>query len=249
MLHLIYQAALALHIMGGASALLLFWGPMLSRKGGKVHRRSGRWYYWAMMLVAVSALVLCGTNLIDPLASKGRSFTDPQAQAEFVGRARLFSLFLAQLAVMLYSNLQFGTRVLKVRAERWQLRTPLHLWHVAALFLISLYSGVQGLLQGEILLQGFGLLGLFTAISSLRYVYATAVPARAWQAAHVRNIVASGIAAYTAFFVVGAASWLTDSGWRLVPWVAPGVLGSVVISYYSRQVLRGYLENTRRPAT
>jgi hypothetical protein len=239
MIQLSYQLALVLHIGGGACALLLFWAPMLSRKGGKQHRNSGRWYTTAMTAVAASALILCATLLIDPVASKALSFTDPAARAAFVWEASLSATFLGQLAVMLYCNLHFGRWVLKVRAGREQLRTPRHLLPLAALLLISVYSGVMGVLHGRVLLPGFAAVGLFTVISNWRYVHAQEVPARAWQAAHIRNIIPSGIAAYTAFFVVGAASWIGDSSWRLLPWIAPGVIGSVFITYYSRQVLRG----------
>lgn len=239
MLHLTYQAALVLHILAGTCGLFLFWTPMLSRKGSPIHRKSGRWYYWAMMLVALSAVVLSGTNYVNPLAGEARTFSDLQSRTYFIEQSRLSALFLAQLAVMLYTNLHFATWVLKVRSQREQLRSIRHIWPLAALFLISLYSGARGIQQGQVLLQGFAGLGLFTVISNARFVYAEALPARTWLATHVRNIIPSGIAAYTAFFVVGASSWLGDSSWRLIPWIAPGVLGSVVIAYYSRQVLQG----------
>lgn len=238
MLHQVHQAALALHILGGAVALFLFWVPMLSRKGGVLHRRSGRWYYWAMMVVAFSALVLSSVIMFDPVATKERIFSEPEAEAEFVTGARLFALFLAQLAVMLYSNLHFGTWVLKVRANRQQLRRLRHLWQLPVLLVLALSSGILGLQQGAVLLIIFAPLGIFTVVTSLHYVYTAVIPARGWQAAHVRNIIPSGIAAYTAFFVVGASSWFGDSSWRLIPWVAPTVLGSLAIVYYSRQVLR-----------
>lgn len=238
MLHLTYQGALVLHILGGACGLILFWTPMLSRKGGSIHRSSGQWYYWAMMLVAASAVVLSGANYINPMVGEARSFADLQARTHFIEQSRLSALFLAQLAVMLFTNLHFATRVLKVRTQRQQLRSIGHLWPLAALFLVSLYSGALGIQHGKILLQGFAGLGVFTVISNWRYIYAEAVPARSWLAMHVRNIIPSGIAAYTAFFVVGASSWLGDSNWRLLPWIAPAVLGSAVIFYYSRQVLQ-----------
>jgi len=238
MLQLTYQSSLIAHIAGGSCGLLLFWLPMLTRKGSTLHRRSGHWYSVAMLLVAASALALSASILIDPLAVKARSFTDPQAQAQYIKQTQLSALFLAQLAIMLYVNLHLGRWVLRVRAQRAQLRSMRHLLPVAVLLLMSLYTGALGIAYGKVLLQGFAALGLFTAISNWRYIYAAEVPARAWLAAHVRNIIPSGIAAYTAFFVVGASAWIGDSSWRLLPWVAPGVLGSVVIYYYSQQVLQ-----------
>lgn len=238
MLNLIYQASLVLHIAGGSVGLLLFWLPMLSRKGSAEHRRSGSWYSKAMMLVAISALVLAAVLLVDPIAAKALGFSDSARQAQFFVQTRLSALFLAQLAVLLFVNLHFGSWVLRVRAQRELLRTAEHLVPLFMLLMISVLSGVMGLVHNKILLPGFAVLGLFTAISNWRYLFSATVPVRGWLLAHVRNIIPSGIAAYTAFFVVGASDWVGESQWRLLPWVLPGVIGSAVIFYYTRKLLR-----------
>ena len=38
-----YDAVRISHLVAGAIALILFWVPALTRKGGVVHRRAGRW--------------------------------------------------------------------------------------------------------------------------------------------------------------------------------------------------------------
>jgi hypothetical protein len=229
---------LVLHIAGGSVGLLLFWVPMLSRKGSRAHRNSGRWYSRAMMLVAMSALALGAVIMLDPVTAKAVSFGDPQVQAEFVLDARMSALFLMQLAVLLFANLHYASWVLKVRARRELLRTPAHLLPLVLLILMSLLSGVMGVLYDDVLLPCFAAVGLFTVISNWRYLVAETIGSRGWLLAHVRNIIPSGIAAYTAFFVVGASDWISESPWRLLPWVLPGVIGTVVIFVYSWQLRR-----------
>lgn len=42
----------------GVTALVLFWVPALTRKGGRLHRRAGRIYLWAMGIVVATAMPL-----------------------------------------------------------------------------------------------------------------------------------------------------------------------------------------------
>ena len=52
------RALLALHIACGAVAFLCAPVALATAKGGRVHRRWGKIYFWAMAGVAVTALVL-----------------------------------------------------------------------------------------------------------------------------------------------------------------------------------------------
>jgi uncharacterized membrane protein len=55
---LLFNGLLALHIIGGTISLLSGPVPMLSQKGSRLHRRTGDLYALAMVVTAVSALVL-----------------------------------------------------------------------------------------------------------------------------------------------------------------------------------------------
>ncbi len=54
----LFSAALAAHIASGSAALLLGLPPLIAAKGGRRHRRSGRWYIGAMQVVLASAAVM-----------------------------------------------------------------------------------------------------------------------------------------------------------------------------------------------
>ena len=49
---------LAIHVAAGTLALAVAPVAMLTAKGGPAHRRWGRVYYWAMGVVALTALVV-----------------------------------------------------------------------------------------------------------------------------------------------------------------------------------------------
>ena len=52
------------HIAAGFISLLLFWLPVITKKGGKAHRLSGKWYVWMMWVVAGTAAALSVKNVV-----------------------------------------------------------------------------------------------------------------------------------------------------------------------------------------
>jgi uncharacterized membrane protein len=54
----LFSAALAAHVASGSAALLLGLPPLLTAKGGRRHRRSGRWYAGTMGVVLASAALM-----------------------------------------------------------------------------------------------------------------------------------------------------------------------------------------------
>jgi uncharacterized membrane protein len=50
------RVALWIHILAGTVALFVAPGALLTVKGGLAHRRWGKIYFWAMTVVAVTAL-------------------------------------------------------------------------------------------------------------------------------------------------------------------------------------------------
>src|SRR5882724_4238545 len=50
------------HVAGGLLALVIALVPMVARKGGKWHVKAGQIYFWSMMWVMTSAVVLSCTK-------------------------------------------------------------------------------------------------------------------------------------------------------------------------------------------
>ena len=55
---LVIQTVLWTHILAGFTAFFIAPVPLLTAKGGKTHRRWGKIYFWAMALMAATAMVL-----------------------------------------------------------------------------------------------------------------------------------------------------------------------------------------------
>lgn len=57
-LSIIYKAMLYLHIAAGTTALLAGLVPFFTPKGNKLHKRTGKVFYWAMMLISFTAVFI-----------------------------------------------------------------------------------------------------------------------------------------------------------------------------------------------
>ena len=74
------------HILFGAASLVLFWIPVVARKGSPLHVRAGRYYSIAMYVVSVSAFVASMLVLADPIGIRRPGLEiDSEAAAELAG--------------------------------------------------------------------------------------------------------------------------------------------------------------------
>lgn len=61
-MEIVYTIALVLHVVTGLSALVLGLVAIVARKGGGLHRLSGRVFYWCMLTVAVSGALMASLH-------------------------------------------------------------------------------------------------------------------------------------------------------------------------------------------
>lgn len=57
-INLVYKAILYLHVAAGATALLVGLVPFFTPKGNKLHKRTGKVFYWAMMIISFTAVII-----------------------------------------------------------------------------------------------------------------------------------------------------------------------------------------------
>ena len=97
---LIHTILLYGHIFLGALCLVLFWLPVICQKGSKLHKLSGRYYYYMMLFIAGSGVVMSLMVLFDPVLIYLKGATLPAERlAKFVSERRNFSAFLLLLSV------------------------------------------------------------------------------------------------------------------------------------------------------
>ncbi|MDP2305733.1 MAG: hypothetical protein Q8P18_06870 [Pseudomonadota bacterium] len=211
-----YDIVRTIHIAAGAVALSTLGVPLASRKGGKVHVRSGRVYAYAMGISVVTGAYVAGVKIPDPATRDGG----------------IFLLFVAVLAAT--------TTVHGIRALRHKSRTGpvMGLPEVALPALLTvggLAMAAWGLSRGVVLFAAFGALGAWIGGNALRWWSRAPGEPKEWLREHIGGMIGSGIGTVTAFLVVNAhrvdlpvPSWLV--------WLTPTFLGVPALMAWQRSV-------------
>jgi hypothetical protein len=213
------RSLLALHIAAGATAFVFAPLALATRKGGQAHRRWGRIYFWAMAVVAASAIVLSAYRPI-----------------LFLALVAVFSFYAAFFAyrVLGMKNLGHGG---KASPLDW---TAACFTFVSSLMLASLEWTRPALVHRiGVVPVVFGFLGMSLSGGRIYRFLRPPKDRMYWWYDHLQGMIASYIAAWTAFSVVTLSRFL-GSGWLV--WLWPTMIGvpSIVLTraYYRRKFER-----------
>jgi len=218
MLAIIHTAIITLHILAGVTALLVAPVAMIVHKGGPAHRRWGKVYFWAMFAICVSAV--------------GMLFFR-------------FNPFLAGVTAMSFYSALTGYRVIyrkRALAGAAPLFDRVAAWLALAAGTGLIGWGVNALLNPQ---PGFGLtfailplvFGLFVfnqGVVDLRLFRQPAADRRWWWYYHMERMLGAYIATLTAFLVQTVTPRLPAFDLVWIVWVAPGVIGGVLIGRWIR---------------
>jgi len=201
------------HVLAGAISLITgIMAAFVREKGGKLHRRVGKIYFWSMFWIFISALLI----------------------VSFVR----FSFFLTIIAVFSFYLAFSGYRILKLKKT---MKPELIDWTasiIAMIFGASLLTyGILTLIKSSELLGYLSIIfGFFTAKSG----YSNFSGFRKidkqekmwWWFVHLGSMSGSLIAAFTAFLVQNGRIFgvSEDLGWTL--WILPTIVGSPFIFYW-----------------
>jgi len=204
---------LVLHIVCGFTALITGGIASFTRKGGKQHKSSGRWYFRAMTGVFITAVLIA---ILKNLA--------------FLFMVGFFSYYFV---VRGYRQLYLKGlgRTQRATALDWFITT------VALLFGIGLISwAVYQLLNGISFWPVplvFGIISASFALADIKLYVKGPKHKMHWMASHIVSMGAGYIATWTAFVVTNI---------RFLPpvlvWLAPSVIGTVFISYSVRKYIK-----------
>lgn len=236
-----YQFLLVLHVVVGFASLVLFWIPVLAKKGSAWHVRSGHWYAKAMYGVGVSAFILALMLMIDPISFKyaDRVFNAEDAAAVIAGQ-RDVGLFLMAISVLVMVGVRHGLQAVRAKGNHALMRRVDNLMINIVLLAVGVWLGftATGNSPMNVLFYIFAGLCTFTAVSNLRYCFKPNVTRGEQIIAHLSSIIGAGIGSHTAFFVFGASRLFAEllTGYlALVPWVLPGVVGTLLIVLQARK--------------
>lgn len=199
-----------------------------------------------MYVVSGTALVLSMMMMFDPISFK---FPDRQFSVEesetIIKKVNSFGVFLFSISILVVVNLRHGILTIKAKKDHQLLRSPSHLALNSLLVCAGLYlASIASSTDGEmILFYVFSGICIITAVGNLRYSLKKKVDAMEWLIAHLGSMLGAGIALHTAFFVFGGSRFIAElltGQWMLVPWVGPGVIGTLAIIWQSRKYRNKY---------
>ncbi len=224
----LFQLVLAVHVGAGVVALTSFWGSIATRKGGPAHRRWGGVFTTAIYAAGVCALVMGTLSLRWPLAMHP-GLTDT---ALYRG---LFGWMMLYLALLTMSMTRYGLRMIANKRDHDANRH----WTMVALQLLVLVAAancaVHGVLLRQPLMIGVSVIGFGTTLTYLWYMFRRDPPRGAYIPEHLKAMVATGIAAYTAFLSVGLVEMFPQHAFNPVVWALPTVGGMALIIHFLRR--------------
>lgn len=206
----LFQLFKWMHIAAGFLALLIFWVPVISKKGRKVHRRSGWIYVYAIAVVSFSALYM----------GIYRIFLDPARNEDTVS----FAWFLLFIAILSGASASYGIRVLRFKAREEKHRSLIDFAWPVLLIVSGISISLYGFTIDFGLLKYFPLIGIFSGAVQLAYWLNTPKTKVHWMIEHLTGMLACCIATITAFTVFGAPKLLQINSVSLLVWIFPSVV-------------------------
>ncbi len=203
-----------LHVAASVSAIVVGTIPMFARKGSKLHNRSGLFYFWAMMVTCVSGGLLL---------------------------LKFFNFFLAIITLLSFYAAFSGYRVMYRKHKPAQLID----WAAAV---VNLVGGISfagwgiGSLAGLLteMPAAFAALGIVfgylltqDSYKDLKSFLNPPTAKNWWLIYHLERMLGSYIALMTAFSVQTVSQYLPPN-WAWTVWVAPGIIGTIVIARWIR---------------
>lgn len=211
---MLFQTILAIHIVSGFLALLLGAMAIASRKGGKYHLQSGKWYVLNMYIVGISAIVMT------QLKSNPFLFT--------VGVFTLYLTYVGQRSIFYY-------RLKQTYQTNWKDIVPSVIALAVSLGMVGqpIFQMVKTESFTISVMAVFGSILLGFVIGDLRMLVINPTfqaNDKSWLIKHISMIGGAYIATLTAFLVTNVNF---SPAW--VIWLAPTLIGSILLARTSKE--------------
>lgn len=219
-----FQIARYVHIIGGFVALFIFWIPIITRKGGKFHRRAGWVYVVAMSAVSITALFMAIYRLTWDAG------TEPDAIP--------FSWFLIFIAILSGATAWYGVRVLRYKKRKVPNREFSNLLFPVLLLGSGIAISIYGWVIDFPLLQYFPVVGIFLGAIQLQYWLSSPKRRSHWIVEHLVGMLSCCIATVTAFTVFGAPRLIQVEDVNIIIWFVPTIVLVPLIIGFSIYYIR-----------
>lgn len=224
------------HIGGGFFGLALFWVPIFSKKGGKIHRKIGKIWTWLARVILVAGF--SGLLLYLP------GFIEKGASAKNYS----FLLFLGYLSVVTFIVVNYAVAVLNSKKDPsmmntlyWQLSAILSI--VSSIVVIAFALMVNP--ANKYVLLALSPVGIGTGIGMLKYMKGKTTSPKQWLYEHLGSMLGAGIAFHTAFAVFGMTRLFDiglTGGIAVIPWILPAAIGLPATFIWTRHYKKKFKE-------
>jgi len=210
----LYTSILIFHVAVGTVSLLSGSTALLTKKGGKVHRKAGKVYYYGMYAVTISALVMSLLKF------------NP-----FLLAIAIFSLYLSYSGIRALKYWRLKETYIPAPSDQ----VPYYIALVTALFMI-LYPFAIMIREGGFFVPVLSVFGLLMLPLAWKDIIAHKRPEnftprnKAWLLNHIGKMSGAYIATFTAFLLNNVTF---SPGW--VIWLGPTAIGFPLISMAIRK--------------
>ena len=211
----LFHVFVACHIATGAVGLVIFWVPVIGRKGGRTHRGLGRLFVRCLIATGISATGMSLCTLYDPVATHPQLALDPELMRG------LFGWMMLYLSVLTISLAWHGLVTIHRKTTHDAHRGWFSIGLQCAAILVALNCALQGCLIGQPLMMGIAVVGVASGITNLHFIYRTRPSRMAYLKEHVKALVGAGISVYTAFMTFGLARLLPSHAFNPAIWAVP----------------------------
>ena len=203
-----YKITLYLHILSGCLALLSGSISVISKKGGKVHRNSGKLFFYSMIGVCFSSV-----------------FISIVKNNQFLLMIGLFSFYLNYMGYCAIKN-----KSLRPNFVDWFILVIAALNSFFMIYSMNVVLMVFGALGFYTLIQN-----LHTNIKVLRH---EVLEERLWLKRHIGMMMGAFTATFTAFLVVNSNYFSPISFPQWIVWLAPTFVLSPLAVFYTRKYVK-----------
>jgi hypothetical protein len=234
----LFHIILAVHVGAGIVALTSFWGAVATAKGSAAHRRWGHVFSSAIYVASAQALGMGILSVVWPTAMHTQ-LTDVALYRGLLGWMMIY------LGLLTISMTRYGQQMVANKRAHDRNRH----WSMVALQIAVVFAAINCFVQGIVLRQPLmvivSTIGFGTTLTYLWYIF-RAEPARTdYLPEHLKAMVATGIAAYTAFLSVGLIEMFPHLAFNPVIWAVPSVVGMGLIIHFLRRYPKARPTQTR----
>jgi hypothetical protein len=201
------SALLVFHVFAGSAALVSAGAALVLKKGGQLHRRAGRAFFYSMVVIFLTAVVMA-----------------MQTSNTFLFLVALFSFYLAFSGWRFARNQSGEPQWMDWLAVIIMVSSGLLMWFLA-------FQDFPQFNDTSVTLSVFGFIALVLGFADARCHRDRAATGNIRIAKHLTNMLGGTIAVMTAVLVVNVSltpPWLG--------WILPTILMLPVIIWWSRKV-------------